>query len=242
MPAAGTGRWLEPEDEQVRRWGLTLLLAAVAVVAADQWARAEVQNLLERTVADELAAGSADVRIEGLLVLPQLLGGQLREVDVEVRDALVGDPAVRLAAVDATLDGLVVAFPPPDALDRVAVDGGDVRIVVLPRELQRLFSGSRPGWQLTTSAAGLRATGEVQGVPVAVTADVRVVGRELRLTARDVEVGELGLGAANTVAAAFDTRIALPVLPDGIVLDGAESTAGGLVLTGRVVDGLQLRG
>lgn len=225
----------------MRRWVTVVVLGLVAVVAADQWSRAQVQGLLERTVADQLAATSSDVEVAGFLVLPQLLTGELRQVDLEVRDALVGEPGVRLATIDATLLGLAVPFPPPAELRRVAVDDGQVTITILPREVARILSGARPGWDVATTDEGLRASGDVQGVAVAVTADVAVVGAELRFTARDVEVGDLGLAAASTIAAAFEARVPLPELPDGLVVDEAEVRAIGLVLRGRVVDELSLR-
>lgn len=225
----------------MRRWLAVLTLGLVALVAADQWARAQVQDLLERTVADQLAAASSDVQVAGFLVLPQLVSGQLREVDLEVRDALVGDPGIRLSTIDATLVGLAVPFPPPAELHAVAVDDGRVTITLQPREVARVLAGARPGWEIATTDDGVRASGEVQGVPVAVVADVAVVGAELRFTARDVEVGELGLGAASTIAAAFETRVPLPELPEGLVVDEAEVRTSGLVLRGRVVDALSLR-
>lgn len=225
----------------MRRPLVVVALLLVAFVAADQWARGQVQTALEDAVADRLAAASADVQLRGLLVLPQLLGGELRTADVTVRDAVVGDPAVRLAEVDATLEGLEVPFPPPAELDRVTVRDGQVRIVLLPREVGRLLAVTRPEWQVAMTDDGIRATGEVRGVEVAVVADVAVVGRELRFSARDVEVGGLGLEAANAVAAAFDTRVALPDLPEGLVIETAEAGADGLVLRGRVSGALALR-
>lgn len=225
----------------MRRWVTGLVLLVVVFVAADQWARASVQRVLEDTVADQLAARQADVEVAGLFVLPQLLAGELRQVELLVDDAVVGDPAVRLAWIEGTLYGLEIPFPPPAVLDRVAVSDADIEVLLLPRELQRLFAARRPDWELTISSEGVRATTDFQAIEVSVLADVTVVNDALVFSATEVGAGSLGVDVSSRIAGAFDTRLPLPDLPDGLVITDAVTRSDGLLLLGTIDQALVLR-
>lgn len=225
----------------MRRWVTGLVLLAVVFVAADQWARASVQRVLEDTVADQLAARQADVEVAGLFVLPQLLAGELQQVELLVDDAVVGDPAVRLAWIRGTLYGLAIPFPPPAVLDTVAVSDADIEVLVLPRELQRLFASQRPDWELTISSEGVRATTDFQGIEVSVLADVTVVNDALVFSATEVGAGSLGVDVSSRIAGAFDTRLPLPDLPEGLVITDAVARTDGLLLLGTIDGTLVLR-
>jgi hypothetical protein len=225
----------------MRRWVTGLVLLVVVFIAADQWARAAVQRVLEDTVADQLAARQANVEVAGLFVLPQLLAGELDQVELAVDDAVVGDPAVRLASIEGTLYGLEVPFPPPDVLDRVAVSDAEIEVLVLPRELQRLFAAQRPDWELTISSEGVRATTDFEGIEVSVLADVTVVNDALVFSATEVGAGALGVGVSNRIAGAFDTRLPLPDLPEGLVITEAVPGSEGLLLLGTIDGALVLR-
>jgi hypothetical protein len=225
----------------MRRWVTGLVLLVVVFVAADQWARAAVQRVLEDTIADQLAARQADVDVVGLFVLPQLFAGELRQVELSVDDALVGDPAVRLASIEGTLYGLEVPFPPPDVLDRVDLDDADIEILLLPRELERLFVAQRPEWDITVSPEGVKASTTFSGVEVSVLADVTVVNGALVFSATEVGLGDLGIDVSSQIAGSFDVSLPLPALPEGLVITDVRTGEDGLLLVGTIDGTLLLR-
>lgn len=224
----------------MRRVLILIGLLALVLVGADQVARAIVESRLEDRAQSLLSAGAVDAQIRAAVVLPDLVRGRLGRLDLHAEDAALGDPAVRLATVDATAHGVELPFPPPDPLERVAVEHGTFRLSIHDRELQRLLRDERPGWDVAASDRGIVATGTVQGAPVEVVADVIVDGGDLLFVARDVDAGSLGAGAARVVAAAFDLRFDLPALPGGFVLTAATARPGSLELTGRIEGDLQL--
>jgi hypothetical protein len=221
----------------VRRILITATVLLVVVLIADQLVRARIQQAVGEAVASGFAASAVDVDLAGALVLPQLLTGELDAVTIHLDDAVLDDPPVRLAALDATIEGVVVGFPPSLSLDQVEVSGGTARVVVHEREVERLLRQDRPDATAEVTAAGVIASATYQGVPVSVTAEPVVDGETLRFRAREVDIGALPASATGLVAGLFDTTIPLDGLPDGIQVTGAHTEADRLVIEARVVPG-----
>lgn len=227
----------------MRRTLLVLALLLVVLVAADTYLRTRIAAEVERAASSAFAASEADADVRGWAVLPQLLAGAIDRVDLAVVDGVVGDPPIRVLELTSTLEGLAVGFPPPAGLDEVELAGGSVSLVVHERELERLVRAQRPGWSVRIAPEGVVATGEVQGVPVRITADAVVDGQAVRLHTREVDAGELGAGASDAVAAAFDTSLAFSGVPASIRFTGATTGAGRLVVEGVLGPGtLRLEG
>lgn len=221
----------------MRRTLIVLAVLLVVLVAADQVVRVRIQDEVERAAGTRFAAASVDADVRGLLVLPQLLAGELEEVELHLTDAVLGDPTIRVLQLDAELQGVTAGFPPPATLDRVELRDGIVTAEIHEREVERLLRQTRPDWAVRVTEAGVVASGTVEGVPVQVTADVVVDGQALRFRARAVDAGALGPDATQAVARAFDTSIELAGLPEGVVLRRATPGAGRLVVHAQVTGG-----
>lgn len=216
----------------MRRILLVLAVLLVALVIGDQVLRARIAGEVERAAASAFAAAEADADVRGLLVLPQLVVGELERVDVEVRDGVVGDPPIRVVRLDASLTGLAVGFPPPTGLEAVDIGGGTIALTIHEREVERLLRAERPGWSATVTPDGVVATGTVRDVAVRVRAEVVVDGTALELRAREVDAGALGQDASSAVAAAFDTSIAFTGVPEVVRFTGATTAEGRVVVEG----------
>lgn len=221
----------------MRRALLVLALLLVVLVAVDQYLRVRVAGEVERSALSAFAAAEAEADVRGWAVLPQLLAGTIEEVDVVVSDGVVGDPAIRVSELRATLQGLAVGLPPPTDLDAVELAGGSLSLAIHEREVERLVRAQRPGWSARVTPAGVVAEGQVQGAAVRVTADVTVDGQALRLRAQEVDAGELGAGASDAVAAAFNTTLAFEGVPSNIRFTGATTQEGRLVVDGTLAPG-----
>ncbi|MBW3620960.1 MAG: DUF2993 domain-containing protein [Actinobacteria bacterium] len=216
----------------MRRTLLVLALLLVVLVAADQYLRMRVGREVEHAAARAFAASEVDADVRGWAVLPQLLAGTIDHVDLAVDDAVVGDPPIRVVQLTATLDGMAVGFPPPAGVDEVELAGGTLSLVIHEREVERLVRAQRPGWTVRVTPDGVVADGQVRGASVRVVADVVVDGRAVRLLASEVDAGELGPGASDAVAAAFETTLAFEGVPGTIRFTGATTTVGRLVIDG----------
>lgn len=221
----------------MRRTLLVLALLLVALVAVDQYLRGRIAGEVEQAALVAFAASEADADVRGWAVLPQLLAGTVDEVDVTVSDGVVGDPPIRVSELRATLEGLAVGFPPPTGMDAVEIAGGSLTLGIHEREVERLIRAQRPGWTARVTSAGVVAEGQVEGAAVRVTADVTVDGQALHLRAQEVDAGELGAEASDTVAAAFDTRIVFEGVPSNIRFTGAATRDGRLVVAGTLAPG-----
>lgn len=227
----------------MRRTLVVLAVLLVALVAGDQVLRARVAGEVERAAASAFAAAEADADVTGLLVLPQLLAGALDRVDVEVTDGVVGDPPIRVVILTASLEGVAVGFPPPTGLDEVDVAGGTLTLTIHEREVERLIRAERPGWSARITPEGVVATGTVEGADVRVTAEAVVDGTALHLRATEVDAGALGSGAADLVAAAFETSIPFAGVPENVRFTAATTATGRLVIEGTLAPGtLRLAG
>lgn len=227
----------------MRRTLLVLAVLLVALVAADQYLQLRVAREVEQAAASAFAASSTEADVRGWAVLPQLLAGRIDRIDLEVTDGVVGDPPIRVVELTSSLEGLAVGFPPPSGLDEVELSGGTLSLVIHERELERLIRAQRPGWTARVTPEGVVAIGEVQGAEVRVTADVVVDGRAVHLRAREVDAGELGAGASDAVAGAFDTSLPFAGVPESIRFTGATTRDGQLVLDGVLGPGtLRLAG
>lgn len=221
----------------MRRILFVLALLLVVLVGTDQYLRARVAGEVERAAASAFAASEAEATVRGWAVLPQLLAGSLDRVELEVADGVVGDPPIRVETLTSSLDGVAVGFPPPTGLDEVEIAGGTLALVIHEREVERLVRDERPGWSIRVTPEGVVATGEVQGQPVRVTAEAIVDGRSVQLRTREVDAGELGADASDTVAAAFDTSLTFEGVPASIRFTGASTRAGELVVEGVLAPG-----
>ncbi len=221
----------------MRRILIVLAVLLVVLVAADQVVRVRLEQELERSAGTAFAAATVDADVRGWLVLPQLVAGELAEVDVSFTDGVIGVPAVRVERLDATLLGVEAGFPPPATLDRVVLREGTIEVAIHEREVERLFRQERPGWTVVIGEDGVVASGRVEGADVSVTADVVADGTGLRFRARAVDAGALGSDATQAVARAFDATVELTGLPAGVVLRGAAPAPGRLLVQAVVAGG-----
>lgn len=221
----------------MRRSLLVLGLVLVVLVAADQLLRMRVGREVELAAASAFAASQVDADVRGWAILPQLLAGTIERVDLDVSDGVVGDPPVRVVLLTASLEGLAVGFPPPSGAEEVELAGGTLSLVIHGREVERLIRAQRPGWTARVTPDGVVAVGEVEGVEVRVVADVAVDGQAVRLRASEVDAGELGAGASDAVAAAFDTTLPFEGVPASIRFTAATTRAGELVVDGELGPG-----
>lgn len=222
----------------MRRTLVALTALLIILVAVDQVVRARLTDEVATAAATGFSAASADADVPGALVLPQLLSGRIGELRVDLADGVVGDPVVRVARLEVALVDVETSFPPPTSLRAVTVAGGTLVITVHEREVERLFGQTRPGWDVEVGEDGLHATGTVDGLRVAVTAEVTVEGNALRIRAREVDAGAVDPALSRAVAAAFDTTIPVDGLPATVLLRRARPTAGALVLDADIAPGV----
>lgn len=213
----------------VRRALVFVAVVAVLLVGLDQWARARVESAMEDVLASRFAASTADVDVDGPVMLLQLLEGRLERARVRLDDLVAGDPPVRVQWAEGDIGAVEAELPPPAGFEAVTAGEVDLRALVQERELTRLLAQTRPGWRVDVEVDGVVVTDGSES-PLRVQATPRIEGAEIVFQADGVEGAQ---GPAQARAAAAGLRVPAPVLADGLHLDEVSTTGEGLVFVVR---------
>lgn len=221
-----------------------LVVVAIALLGGGQLLESQARH----ATAEAFAASFHDVRevdveLSGFPLLYHVARGKLPALNVEARDVVVDDPRVTLSVLEVRLRD--VSFDRRVVLERripaLHVRRGTFTAVLAESELARLVAAERPGWQVELDAGSVSARRTVAGVTISIKADVRLADGAVELKSRRVEVGALGRAAGRQVARAFDLRVPLPDLPEGLRLEEVRVEPDALVLAGSVPAEVRLR-
>jgi len=207
-----------------------LVLLGIAL-AADRVLVVISENLLVEAVQEEgQLPAEPDISIEGFPFLTQAVSGRYESVRVGVDVEALGLPPG--ATADIRLQGAQVPLS--------SVFSGSVSSVPVERvEATITFPFAYIGEQLdgatvTRDGSGLRIETTVsvlgQDFPIAATADLALVGREVAVTARNIE--GLGVELPDTVVSValdlLDLSLPVPELPFGLLFTGVQVVGDGL--------------
>jgi hypothetical protein len=219
----------------VRRLLVLLLILGLLLVVVDRVAVLytqrqvangiqQAQNLPERPF----------VRVSSIPFLTQALAGRYETVELRGR-GFVGEDGTRVERLEATLRGARVPLSDLRAgtLDEVPVERVEGEALITWADLEDRIGRD----ELSLSAAGeaIRVVGELEvlGSEVSVSADstVEVQGEDLRVTARNLSVGDdVADNVLNAlVGGELDFRVSLEDLPYDLVLREIEVTEQGIV-------------
>ncbi|CAN5289033.1 mannan chain length control protein LmeA [soil metagenome] len=212
------------------------LLIAVLVllglaIAADRVLVVVSENLLADTIQDEgQLPAEPDISIEGFPFLPQAITGRYESVRVGVDVEALGLPPgatanIQLQGARVPLGSLLSGSVSSVPVDKV------VGMVTFPFD----YIGEQLGGAtVTRDGSGLRVETTVsvlgRDFPVAATAELSLVGREVALTATNVEGfgTELPDGVTSVVLDLLDISLPVPELPFGLVFTGIEVVGDGM--------------
>lgn len=213
---------------------ISLLILLGLAVAADRVLVLVSENQLSSAIqAEGQLPGEPDISIEGFPFLTQAFRGRYDSVRVGVDVAALGLPPGATADIqllgaqvplDSVLSGSVTSVP----VDQV------VGTITFPFDY---IGAQLDGATVTRDGSGLRIETIVtvlgQDIPVAATADLALVGREVVLSASNV----VGFGAelpdevTAVVLDLLDISLPVPELPFGLVFTGIEVVGDGLQVT-----------
>jgi len=212
-----------------------LLIAVVVLlgiaVAADRVLVVVSENQLAAAIQEEgQLPAEPEISIEGFPFLTQAISGRYESVRVGVDVAALGLPPgvtadIRLQGAEVPLDSVL-----SDSVTSVPVDKV-VGMVTFPFD----YIGEQLGGAtVTPDGTGLRVETTVpllgQDFPVAATAQLSLVGREVTLTASNVEGpgGQLPDEVGAVVLDQLDVTFPVPELPFGLVFTGIEVVDDGM--------------
>lgn len=210
---------------------IAVLVLLGLVIAADRILVVVSEDLLADAIQDEgQLPGEPDISIEGFPFLTQAIGGRYDSVRVGIDVAALGLPPGATADIQllgaqvplsSVLSGSVTSVP----VDKV------VGTVTFPFD----YIGEQLGGAtVTRDGSGLRVETTVsllgQDFDVAATAELSLVGREVVLTASNVEGfgAELPDEVTDVVLDLLDISLPVPELPFGLVFTGIQVVGDGM--------------
>jgi len=207
-----------------------LVLLGIAIAADRVLVLVSENQLASAIQAEGQLPGEPDISIEGFPFLTQAVRGRYDSVRVGVDVAALGLPTGATADIqllgaqvplDSVLSGSVTSVP----VDQV------VGTITFPFDY---IGAQLDGATVTRDGSGLRIETTVtvlgQDIPVAATADLALVGREVVLSASNVEGfgAELPDEVTAVVLDLLDISLPVPELPFGLVFTGIEVVGDGL--------------
>ncbi len=240
IPGSASEEATEAAPNKRRRWPWVLLIVVVVVavlaVAAELIARAVLPGVVRSIVVEKLDLPSdqqLDVETEGILLLPQLIGGTL--------------DTLHLSTDSVTLEGIT------GAADVTATDvplrGGDLggaagTIRIDQAEFAPLLAGTDlPVESVEFDAPNARVSGSIDllgaAVPLSLTFTPGAVDGDLELTPVAASVGglDIDLDKAGSILGPLGQRFTQPQkvciadrLPAGLTLTGLEIVDGAAVI------------
>ena len=241
--SSGHRRW---RDRRRLSQGRRTALEAITFVTilfflgwgADSLARLGAESLLARNIQN--ATGVIEpptVTVQGFAVVPQLVRGAYKEVDVTTRGITSGP--LRIEQVDSQLFDVRVPFHDVLLQDirRVGIGRSVENVTLRYTELNAYFKATGRPFQLAAAENGkVQITGPVnilgQGVQVSADASLSVSNGAIRLTPDEIRTGDTALSQASRLLLGQRLRLTVPLgtLPFGHQLTSAIPDANGIHL------------
>lgn len=226
MPAAGRAR---PRGAGRALGAVLVVMVLITAVLAvgDYLVRSHVQSRFETELAQHLDAEDADVTIDAMVFLPQLLRGH-------VQSARVSATSVRFEALDvhevrADLAGVNLDAP-------YHVGHVELQAALPEPTLQALLSEAGVPDEVTVDVTDgdLLAQGRLLGIPLRVALDPQARGRSIAITVQTVQLGEqhIDIQQLPDVMSEWltDLELELTDLPDPLRVEHIEVGADDVVL------------